>query len=204
MENPIVEYHSIRQWLDNFANRSITPENFIRRLSKYLNKTHSLKMQLVFNNDILSSDDFTIGGLYEPSYDEEHRKPLVLIFYVNHASNTLWKITELMIESMSLELTETLVHEYRHLHQYRSRGYMVDKAYRSRVEDVKLREEQEYLGSTDEIDAYAMNIAVRKYLGYSDGYDLLRYKHVFGDHLVTRRLHKKIAKNIQLLRFLNT
>jgi len=204
MENPIVEYTNIRQWLGNFVNRSITPENFVRRLSKYLNRTHSLRMRLMFNNEILEPNDFTIGGLYEPSFDEEHRKPLILLFYINHASNRLWKITQEIVDVMSLELIETLTHEYRHMYQYRSRGYALAQAYRSRAEDSELREEQEYLGSTDEIDAYAMNIAVRKLLGYDDGHDMAKYMRAFGDHLVTRRLHKKIYKNIQLLRFLKT
>ena len=197
MIDPIVEYQNIRQWLGRFVNRSVTPENFVRRLSKYLNTAHNLRMRLVFNNEILDRNDFTIGGLYDPNFDEEHRKPLILYFYVNHASNRLWKISETMINNISLELVETLAHEYRHLHQYRSRGFIVASQYRSRVQDAELREEQEYLGSTDEIDAYAMNIAVRKILGYDNGHDLAKYMRAFGDHPVTRRLRKKIYRNIQ-------
>lgn len=199
MINPIVEYHAINQWLARFVNRSITPENFVRRLSKYLNQSHRLRMRLMFNNELLDRGDFTFGGLYEPSYDEEHRKPLILFFYINHPSNRLWKISQETVDTLSLELIETITHEYRHLHQFRSRGFMVASDYRSRAEDVQLREEQEYLGSPDEIDAYAMNIAVRHFLGHNQGHDLEKYLRVFGDHPVTRRLRKKIYKNLDYL-----
>lgn len=200
--NPIVEYQNIHQWLARFVNRSVTPENFVRRLSKYLNRTHRLRMRLIYNNELLDRGDFTIGGLYEPNYDEEHRKPLVLFFYINHPSNRLWKISKNTVDALGLELVETITHEYRHLHQFRSRGFMVASSYHSRAEDLQLREEQEYLGSTDEIDAYAMNIAVRKFLGYDDGYDMEKYLRVFGDHLVTRRLRKKIYVNLNYLKSL--
>lgn len=203
MKNPIIEYQDIHQWLDRFVNSSVTPRTFISKLSKYLNRRHQLRMKLLFNNEILDTPgDFSIGGLYEPSYDEEHRKPVVLFFYINHPVNQLWTITQDIVNTMSLELIETLTHEFRHLHQHRSRGYLVTNAYHSRVEDAELREVQEYLGSTDEIDAYAMNIAVRRVLGHSDGYDMEKYLKAFGDHHVTRRLHKKIYKNLNYLKLL--
>ena len=197
MINPIVEYYNIRQWLDKFIGTSVTPKTFISKLSKYLNRSHPLRMKLKFNNEILDTvGDFTIGGLYEPNYDEAQQKPVVLFLYINYPVDHQWAITQSIVDAMSLELTETLTHELRHLHQHRSRGYLSTNAYHSRVEDIELREAQEYLGSTDEIDAYAMNIAVRLHLGHNHGHDMEKYLRSFGDHRVTRRLRKKIYKNL--------
>lgn len=195
MNNPIVEFRNINQWLDNFVDKPITPKNFVRKLSRYLNYKHNIRVELQFEDEVLFNNDFSIGGLYDPDYDEEQRKSLILYFYINHPLDSLWTITQDAARALSLDLIETLAHEYQHLHQHRSRGYIGCKAYRSRVNDSELRAEQEYLGSYDEIDAYAMNIAVRKLLGYPDGYDMEKYMRAFGDHHVTRRLRKKIYRN---------
>ena len=121
----------------------------------------------------------------------------------------LWTITQEMVATLALELVETLTHEYRHLHQHRQRAYLISRAYRSRAEDIKLREEQEYLGSTDEIDAYAANIAVKFFLVEKKlitqteytSFDLGSYYKVFGPHHpVIKRLLKKIYKNLGQLR----
>jgi hypothetical protein len=100
-----------------------------------------------------------------------------------------------------MEIIEALVHEYQHVYQYRIRDYMLNAAYKSSEEDLELRSDQEYLGQMDEIDAYAVNIAVRQYIRKDQqSLDLNKYRKTFGsDHWVVRRLLKKISKRLQYL-----
>ena len=120
MNNPIVEFRNINQWLDNFVDKPITPKNFVRKLSRYLNYKHNIRVELQFEDEVLFNNDFSIGGLYDPDYDEEQRKSLILYFYINHPLDSLWTITQDAARALSLDLIETLAHEYQHLH--RSRG----------------------------------------------------------------------------------
>ena len=113
-----------------------------------------------------------------------------------------------MADHMALELTEAITHEYQHQHQYRSRGFMLNRGYVSKVCNGDLQFLQEYYGSPDEIDAYATNIAVRFYLlellntakPYAS-FDLSCYYETFGfNHPIIKRLLKKIHLNITYLR----
>ena len=78
---------------------------------------------------------------------------------------------------------------------------MLNSTYVSLEEDIELRADQEYLGSMDEIDAYAVNIAVRFYITRQQvSLDLDNYRRTFGsDHWVVRRLLKKISKRLHYL-----
>lgn len=193
---PSVEYDLIVQWLGKLVNKRITPKSFVQRLGIFLNRRHDITISLVHSNTLLDPGDFTIGGAYESMYDEQRKKPFVFHFIVNHNKEHPWLITDQLAKEIAADLIETISHEYRHQYQYRSRRFMLPRAYKSNVTDMELRAEQEYLGNSDEIDAYAYNIAVRRSLGLSPSRDIDVYVRAFGQgHPVVRRLHKKIVKN---------
>jgi hypothetical protein len=207
--NPIVEYASISKWVAGLINKSITPHNFVRQLGKHLNKHHSIKVDYYRGDDsILSPGDFTIGAEYDPSLDEERRKQFKLTLIINQPKKSPWLITGKIADDITLELVEALVHEYRHQHQYRSRRFMMNRGYVNKHSN-NTTNDQEYLGMPDEIDAYAANIAARFYiLKYKlntiepiVSLDLDHYRRTFGNnHLVMRKLLKKIAQNISYLK----
>jgi len=201
MFNPTVEYRLIVQWLDKLVNKKITPKSFVRRLGIFLNRRHDISVTLEHSNILLDPGDFTIGGTYESSLDEQHKKPFVFHFIINYDKNHQWLITEKLAKEIASDLIETMSHEYRHQYQYRSRRFMLPRAYRSNVTDIELRAEQEYLGNSDEIDAYSYNIAVKHSLGLGLSRDIAIYVRAFGkDHNVIKRLHKKIINNAKDLR----
>lgn len=208
--NPIIEYASISKWVIGLINKKITPHNFVRQLGKHLNKHHAIKVDFYRVGDtVLSPGDFTFGAEYDPNLDEEKRKQFKLTFIINHPKKTPWLVTGEIADTITLDLVEALVHEYRHQHQYRSRRYITNKIYISKHTNEITKRDQEYLGAPDEIDAYAVNIAVRFYiLKYKlntvepiNSLDLDHYRNTFGiDHVIVRKLLKKIAKNITYLR----
>lgn len=207
MFDPTVEYSLIVQWLGTLVHKKITPKSFVQRLGIFLNRRHQITVALEHSNTLLDPGDFTIGGAYESMYDEQRKKPFVFHFIVNYNKEHPWLITQELVDNIAADLIETISHEYRHQYQYRSRRFMLPRAYRSNVADTELRAEQEYLGNSDEIDAYAYNIAVRHSLGLGLSRDILVYVRTFGhDHPVVKRLHKKIAKhskNLKLKRVLS-
>ncbi len=200
MFDPIVEYNLLVQWLGKLVGKRITPKSFVQRLGIFLNRRHEVTVRLQHSNTLLDPDDFTIGGMYESTNDEQRKKPFEFDFIVNHSKEHPWTITEKLAREIAADLIETISHEYRHQYQYRSRKFILPRAYKSSVADPDLRAEQEYLGNTDEIDAYAYNIAVKQKLELEPSRDIAVYYRAFGkDHQVVKRLHKKIIKNLDNL-----
>lgn len=204
--DPIIEYASISKWVVDLIGKRITPHSFVRQLGKHLSKHHDVKVKFhKDNNNKLDEGDFTFGGEYDPVLDEDRRKQFKLHFIVNHPKKLPWLITGEMADNITLEIVETLVHEYRHQHQYRSREFILNRDYVSKHSNIDVKHDQEYLGMPDEIDAYAANIAARYYiLKYKlntneppESLDLIQYRRTFGsNHPVMRKLLKKIAQNI--------
>ena len=198
--DPISEYQLITQWLGQYIGQTLTPKEFAKHLRKFLNQRHEVKLHITQNN-ILDTDDFTVAALYDAWGDEEGKKPIIFSLFINHPLDSDWLITSSIADELAMEIIEALVHEYQHVYQYRARDYMLNSTYVSLEEDAELRAEQEYLGGMDEIDAYAVNIAVRFYItGQRVSLDLDNYRKAFGsDHWVVRRLLKKISKRFQYL-----
>lgn len=205
LTNPIAEYYLVTHWLGQYIGQTLTPKEFAKHLRKFLNQRHEVKLHIT-QNDVLDSDDFTVAALYDVWGDEEGKKPIVFSLFINHPLDDDWLITSKVANELAMEIIEALVHEYQHVYQYRIRDYMLNAAYISLEEDPELRADQEYLGQMDEIDAYAMNIAVR-FCIRKDRYspDLDKYRTAFGnDHWVVRRLLKKITKRIAYLETLGS
>ena len=60
---------------------------------------------------------------------------------------------------MCTTIADTLLHEIIHMRQFRRRNFKQLPDYASNAEKSDIRQEQEYLGCSDEIDAYGFNIA---------------------------------------------
>lgn len=208
--NPIVEYENISKWATTLVGKQITPHSLVKRLGIHLNKHHPVTVSFFRVNDtVLSPGDFTIGAEYDPNLDEEKRKQFRISLIINHPKQSPWHITTEIVDRLVIDLVEALVHEYRHQHQYRSRKYIMNKIYVSKHSNVNVKEDQEYLGMPDEVDAYAANIAARFFileykLNTIESMDLEQYLGTFGHaHPVVRKLLKKVAKNLSYLRECN-
>lgn len=214
--DPVEEYADLCTWIEPLIGQAISPKNFAQRLGRWLNRSHPTRVKLFLGKDEnLDRGDFCIGAEYDPELDQAYRKQLIINLIVNHPKTSHWEITSDIADRFVLELVETLVHEYQHQHQYRSRRYKEHKEhFVSEHEDTAIKNEQEYLGNPDEIDAYAANIAARIFLvNYklsdnttqpiedSDSLDLKNYYKAFGqEHEVVQKLLVKIQENITYLK----
>lgn len=213
--NPCLEYECIKEWTSELVNKSNhTPRTILKKIKKNLNKYHPVRIKLYAGADFsLDPGDFTFGAEYDPDLDENDKKHFIINFIINHPNNSEWNVTQEIADRMTLELTEILVHEYEHQEQWRARKYKLSKKkYTSDHEQLETKEQQEYLGHPDEMQAYSANIAARYYLlihklGTHRGLrslDLLKYFEAFGkDHKITKTVIKMIKANIKELKKAN-
>ena len=208
--NPTLEYQHISEWATNLIGRKITPRNLVKTLGKHLNRHHPVRVKLYPGaKGALDPGEFTIGAEYDPGLDEIKKKQFIIDFIFNHPKTTPILFTDDMADKITIDLVETLVHEYEHQRQYRNRRYRMHRNnYTSHHKDPKVKADQEYLGDPDEIDAYAQNIAARHYLlkyklnitsaSKINSPDLKQYYKAFGkDHEITKLLLKKVKENIK-------
>ena len=81
--NPVQEYNHISEWLSTLIGERITPRNFVKRLSKHLNKhNHPVRIKLYNNSTVLKFNEFTIGAEYDPGLDEVKKKHLIIDFII--------------------------------------------------------------------------------------------------------------------------
>ena len=209
--NPTVEYQHISEWLSTLVGERITPRSLVKRLGKHLNKhQHPVRVKLFTGaRGALQPGEFSIGAEYDPGLDEIKKKQFIIDFILNWPKTTPITISAELADQMAMDLLETLIHEYEHQRQFRTRRYRYHRnTYKSDHKDPDKRADQEYLGDPDEIDAYAQNIAARHYLmkyklnitsvSKINSPDLKQYYKAFGkDHDVVKLLLKKVRANIK-------
>jgi hypothetical protein len=139
------------------CNHIITPEDFHEIISKFLKKTFPIIVTLEWDNKV-KNQKVMIGGSYYSDYDEYDRKCIELNFYYN-PNISKFKITKHRYHNICTLIADTILHEIIHMRQYRRRDFKPLPNYTSFARSSSIREEQSYLGCTDEIDAYGFNIA---------------------------------------------
>ena len=99
-----------------------------------------------------------IGGSYHSYLDQEYDKCIELCFYY-FDEDTVIKFNRKQLYETAVLIADTMLHEIMHMRQYRRREFKSLPDYNSKAYRLDKRKEQAYLGNTDELDAYAFNIA---------------------------------------------
>jgi hypothetical protein len=159
-------------------------------------------------------NEMFIGGTYYSHKDKSNKRCIEIIcFYGKEKTISInkWKYRQICIQ-----IADTVLHEVIHMRQHRRRNFKVLPDYASNAESSNKRREQEYLGNSDEIDAYSFNIAcalidkfkgnskkVATYLGDKNNrfsrsnWGLSMYLDAFDrnhNHPIIRRLKQKIIR----------
>ena len=101
----------------------------------------------------LATEEFYVNAYYDPEDDQNRETPIEVIIYHNFDKDVIWspqQITDLLVQ-----IFDATIHEYKHQRQSRKRGH---KEFRERVNAEN--EFHEYLQDPDELDAYALSIAI--------------------------------------------
>ncbi len=109
------------------------------------------------------SNNFDVAGLYDPEKDADGEACIEIeigfpkrknFYYFNESdlSRNHWS-------EFCINFSLILGHEYMHLNQFRRRNYNWCRSYKATTLKPNIKEQQEYYGDPDEIDAYAFTAA---------------------------------------------
>jgi hypothetical protein len=153
---------------------------------------------------------FYVMAYYDPEDDFNHDTPIEVIAHHNFPDTDYF--SKLQITDFLIQIFDAVVHEFRHRHQSIKREYITYSAHESSPY-------KEYLSDPDEVDAYALSIAI-ELLRHIDPYrakknltrisimskmrrgtefvspNLRAYIDHFGLSDLTKRIAKKVYKHL--------
>lgn len=217
MDKVLDQFKQIQTWTRALEGRTLSMSQLIGRTGSMLRKLgHPVMMSRCYDEN-LDPNHLAVSASYYWDLDEEGEDRYLEIVLTCHPdSKQAITISNYSATWLPYDIVESLCHEYRHQEQYRKRAFKQDSEYPSKHEDLALRRSQSYLGMPSEIDAFGYNIAVRLWLiygaqalehlknpqswSYEDSPDFYGYLLAFGlKHHITRKLYKKISKNLHQL-----
>lgn len=142
---------------EKIVNNQLPPLELHKILSTHIKKYLPVRISKKFSDKIIPGLVF-IGGTYYSDHDEEHKKCIEIQFLYNPHTELI-KFNSQKFRNFAYCFADTLLHEIIHMRQYRRRKFKVLPDYNSNAEKTEQRQEQQYLGCSDEIDAYGFNIA---------------------------------------------
>ena len=141
----------------DIVGKTLTPSQIQKRINRAIKPHLPIKLRKC----IYPKTDFGlvyIGGVYYSDLDKKGVPAIEVNFNFNPFDCTL-KITEYRFRRMASRFADTVMHEVIHMRQFRARNFKNIPGYQSTAELSKERKEQEYYGDTDEMGAFAFNIA---------------------------------------------
>lgn len=156
------------------VNNNITIDQFHSKLTSHLKKLAPIRFKRSANYKVLSNQVW-VGGTYYSDWDQEKKKCIELLFVYPQFDEHIC-ISKKRFTGIANTIADTLLHELIHMRQYRRRKFKIIPDYASTADKSERREEQSYLGCSDEIDAYGFNIACElneKFKGNID--DIIKY-----------------------------
>lgn len=163
-------------WLlaPDIIGQKIKITDFHKKVTNFLKKEIPLKFKKVFLEKKYSNF-VSVGGAYYSWYDQHKQKCIELEFFYNKSYKDIC-LSKKRFWEICLTIADTILHEVMHMRQYRSRKFAILPEYASTAGKTKVREEQIYLGCSDEIDAYGFNIACELYEKFNgDNTQIIKY-----------------------------
>jgi hypothetical protein len=154
-KNSIIEFVSLIA--PKITNQEMTIAKFHRILASHLKTQYPIKVTKTSSTKV----DFGwvyIGGTYYSDDDKLKKTAIEIVLSYNPFEEKI-KMSTRRFKRMCAGIADTLLHEIMHMRQYRRRKFKYLPDYASTAEKQEQREEQSYLGNSDEIDAYSFNIA---------------------------------------------
>jgi len=152
---------------DLVVDQNLTVTEFNTRLTKHIKYWLPVRSRKSYDAKV-EENHLWIGGMYYTEYDMEKQKCIELHLCYKKGTNRI-NLTPRRFTRICNRVADVLLHEIIHMRQARKRKFKNLPGYSSKAESTKQRQEQEYLGDNDEIDAYAFNMACElneKFQGY--------------------------------------
>lgn len=141
-----------------------TPASLTRVIRKYIGSP-DITVTTTKSVDV-DLDQVVIGGQYDP-YEDQANFSSITIFITYNPEQKEFSLKDIGWKQVCVNLIECLGHELIHQQQYRNREFdIANTLFVSSCTDDKRRDEQEYLGNPDEIEAYGYSVASELFLKY--------------------------------------
>ena len=177
-------------------------------------REHGLDLKIITKKDrTLETSQFYVNAYYDAEDDFNQDTAIEIFVYHNFEDTNSFSTTQ--ITEFLIQIYDATVHEYRHQHQSEARKY---ETYSNHDQSPY----NDYLSDPDELDAYAVSIAIellramskeraKRYMGritilakmrQGSNYvspNLKAYMDYFGLNNLTKRLAKKVYKHLDSL-----
>ena len=145
-------------------------------------RRHDFEIKIkTMRHKTLNGEEFYVNAYYDPEDDHQKEVPIEVVIHHNFDSHAIWDIKH--ITELLVQVFDAVVHEFKHQRQSRKRNF---KTY---------WHNHSYLDDPDEIDAYAVSIAIElcRSLGK---YRALRYMHRFTSLGRLKLHHNYVSPNL--------
>lgn len=196
--------------------KRLTIEALHSLMSRHIKK--HLPIMVKLDRDAKNDKGYVyVGGTYYSAKDyDNHTRHIEIIFSYNSDQKYLTLSRHRWQRLCSL-FADTMLHEIVHCRQYRSRNFKSIPGYQSTAYYARDRKEQNYYGDTDEIGAFAFNIACELVDRFGEDFDsaakyldsntyrrhkrtsFFKYMKSFDynhNHVVIKRLKKKVLYHL--------
>lgn len=127
------------------------------KISKHIKKQIPIKISKNRNPKV-DENWVWAGGTYFSDLDREKKQCIELVLVYNLFQEKI-TLPKRRFRRLCYTMADTILHEIMHMRQYRRRKFKDLPDYASTAAREEKRDEQSYLGNSDEIDAYSFNIA---------------------------------------------
>ena len=140
--------------------RNITIKSIANELEKTLRRKYDVEVKVEKSSKV-SSSSIVVNAWYDDDNDRTGDDIPIRLNFIVSDPEVLLNIDEKMWHKFSNEVADAIQHEYLHMSQYRNRGFAKSSNYKPKIKK-ELKDfynSQSYLGNSDEIEAYALNIS---------------------------------------------
>ena len=140
--------------------RNITIKSIANELEKTLRRKYDVEVKVEKSSKV-SCSSIVVNAWYDDDNDRTGDDIPIRLNFIVSDPEVLLNIDEKMWHKFSNEVADAIQHEYLHMSQYRNRGFAKSSNYKPKIKK-ELKDfynSQSYLGNSDEIEAYALNIS---------------------------------------------
>ena len=151
MNNILEQVNSVCTVIRNSIKYPTTFKILLSKTRKvFKSKNFDLKIKIK-RQPFLNHEEFYVNAYYDADDDKHNETPIEVLIYHNFDKNEIWDTKQ--TSELLVQIFDAVIHEYRHQRQSRSRKYLTF----SQHPQTPYRE---YLLDPDELDAYALSIAI--------------------------------------------
>lgn len=184
--------------------RTLSKRQIVGKINRAVN-LYDVRIKGIKSIAVLGNS-FDISGIYDHELDFEDKPSIgIEIVFPEYKEKFTFDESDFTEDhwiTLSVDVASVIGHEYVHQRQARRRHFNEGRNYKSNSKNIIFKEQQEYYGTPDEVDAYAYTLAVslinqkalesKKRISITKTQTYKIYCHFFGrNNEITNRLIKK-------------